>query len=88
MTQHAALLRALHDRGLILTNAWDALSARTLQHAGGPAIGTTSAGIAFALGFPDGQIASRDTLLAALERGFAFEPCRPQHPRNPKSGFG
>ena len=68
MTQHAALLRALHDRGLILTNAWDALSARTLQHAGGLAIGTTSAGIAFALGFPDGQVASRDTLLAALER--------------------
>ena len=66
--QHAHLLRALHERGLILPCAWDAVSARALQQAGSPAIGTSSAAVAFALGFPDGQVAPRDTLLAALER--------------------
>jgi 2-methylisocitrate lyase-like PEP mutase family enzyme len=66
--QHAHRLRALHERGLILPCAWDAISARALQQAGSPAIGTSSAAVAFALGFPDGQVAPRDTLLAALER--------------------
>ena len=44
------------------------MSARALAHAGSPAIGTTSAAIAFTLGFPDGQVAPRDALLGALER--------------------
>ena len=34
--QHAHLLRALHERGLILPCAWDAVSARALQQAGSP----------------------------------------------------
>ena len=40
---------------LILPNAWDAASARIFEKAGFPAIGTTSGGIAFSLGYPDGQ---------------------------------
>ena len=37
----------------IMPNAWDAGSARLLAAAGFPALGTTSAGIAFAMGLPD-----------------------------------
>ncbi len=48
---------ALHKRPeiLILPNAWDAASARIFEEADFPAIGTTSAGIAFSLGYPDGE---------------------------------
>ncbi|BBN93817.1 putative PEP phosphonomutase [Deinococcus grandis] len=65
---HARTLHLAHREGLILPNAWDAASARTLEHAGAPAIGTTSAGIAFALGEPDGQAAPVEDLLDALAR--------------------
>ncbi len=41
--------------GFIMPNAWDAGSARILEAAGFPAIGTTSAGIAFSLGKQDYQ---------------------------------
>jgi 2-methylisocitrate lyase-like PEP mutase family enzyme len=46
---------ALHQAssGFIMPNAWDGGSAAVLVHAGFTAIGTTSAGIAFALGRPD-----------------------------------
>ena len=40
---------------LVLPNVWDATSARIFAQAGFPAIGTTSAGIAASLGYPDGQ---------------------------------
>ena len=39
----------------VLANAWDVASARIFELAGFKAIGTTSAGIAATLGFPDGQ---------------------------------
>ena len=65
---HARTLHLAHREGLILPNAWDAASARTLEYAGAPAIGTTSAGIAFALGYPDGQAAPVEDLLDALAR--------------------
>src|SRR5665213_2806970 len=42
-------------RMLLLPNAWDVSSARIFEEAGFPALGTTSAGIANALGYPDGQ---------------------------------
>src|SRR6266436_2777600 len=46
--------RALHQgKILILPNAWDAASARIVQQAGFSAIATTSAGIAFTLGYGD-----------------------------------
>ena len=62
--------RAMH-RGrqiLLLPNAWDVASARVVQHAGFPAIATTSAGIAFTLGYPDGQRISREEMLAVVGR--------------------
>lgn len=53
---------------LVLPNAWDAGSARIFVAAGFPALATTSAGIAFSLGFPDGERISRDEMLAAVSR--------------------
>jgi len=52
----------------VLANAWDAASARMLEEAGAPAIATTSAGMAWALGYPDGQRAPRDEIVAAIAR--------------------
>jgi 2-methylisocitrate lyase-like PEP mutase family enzyme len=63
-------LRKLHDgpRMLVLPNAWDVASARVLEELGYPAIATTSAGVAFSLGYPDGQRISRDEMLEAVAR--------------------
>lgn len=49
--------RALHraSQPLVVANAWDAASARIFEEAGFPAIATTSAGIAFSQGYPDGE---------------------------------
>jgi 2-methylisocitrate lyase-like PEP mutase family enzyme len=61
--------RALHHgKILILPNAWDVASARVVQQAGFSAIATTSAGIAFTLGYPDGQRISREEMLAVVAR--------------------
>ena len=66
----AELLRMLHSgpRMLVLPNAWDVASARVLEELGYPAIATTSAGVAFSLGYPDGQRISRDEMLEAVAR--------------------
>src|SRR5206468_7210215 len=66
----ADALRRLHVEGpmLVLPNAWDAGSARIFVEAGFPALATTSAGIAFSLGFPDGERIGRDELRAAGSR--------------------
>jgi 2-methylisocitrate lyase-like PEP mutase family enzyme len=66
----AELLRKLHGgpRILVLPNAWDVASARVLEELGYPAIATTSAGVAFSLGYPDGQRISRDEMLEAVAR--------------------
>ena len=63
-------LRRLHTEGpmLVLPNAWDAGSARIFVEAGFPALATTSAGIAFSLGYADGERITRDEMLAALAR--------------------
>ncbi|HEY1923572.1 MAG TPA: isocitrate lyase/phosphoenolpyruvate mutase family protein, partial [Tepidisphaeraceae bacterium] len=53
---------------LVLPNAWDVASARILEEAGFPAIATTSAGIAFSLGYPDGQRISREEMIARIGR--------------------
>jgi 2-methylisocitrate lyase-like PEP mutase family enzyme len=55
-------------RILALPNAWDVASARILEEAGYPAIATSSAAIAFSLGYPDGQRISRDEMLEAVAR--------------------
>ena len=55
----------------MLPNAWDAASARLFAAEGFPAIGTTSADIAYARGYRDGQRLSRDEMLrevAAIAR--------------------
>ena len=66
----ADALRRLHVEGpmLVLPNAWDAGSARIFVEAGFPALATTSAGIAFSLGFPDGERISRDEMVGAVSR--------------------
>lgn len=53
---------------LLLPNAWDVASARIFEEAGFPAIGTTSAGVAFSLGYPDGQKIFRDEMLGVVRR--------------------
>lgn len=57
-----------HDSSLLLPNAWDVVSARLFEVAGFSAIGTTSAGIAFAQGYTDGQRISRDEMLSIVAR--------------------
>lgn len=61
-------LRALHQAPpiLVLPNAWDAGSARVFATAGFPALGTTSAGIAFSAGFSDGERIPRERMLEAV----------------------
>ena len=74
MTQHdhATTFRRLHARGgdsiLVLPNAWDVATARLVEEAGARAIATTSAGVAWALGYPDGQKISRDEMLDTVRR--------------------
>jgi 2-methylisocitrate lyase-like PEP mutase family enzyme len=53
---------------LVLPNAWDVASARIFEEVGFPAIATTSAGIAFSLGYPDGQRISREEMIARVAR--------------------
>jgi 2-methylisocitrate lyase-like PEP mutase family enzyme len=53
---------------LVLPNAWDAASARVFAAAGARAIATTSAGVAAALGYSDGQKVPRDLMLEAIAR--------------------
>jgi 2-methylisocitrate lyase-like PEP mutase family enzyme len=68
--EKAEKFRKLHlgPRILVLPNAWDVASARILEELGYPAIATTSAGIAFSLGYPDGQRVSRDQMLEVVAR--------------------
>jgi 2-methylisocitrate lyase-like PEP mutase family enzyme len=53
---------------LVLPNAWDAASARIFERAGFAAIGTTSAGIAFSLGYPDGERVPLGEMMDAVKR--------------------
>ncbi|HEV2522048.1 MAG TPA: isocitrate lyase/phosphoenolpyruvate mutase family protein [Candidatus Acidoferrales bacterium] len=55
-------------RILVLPNAWDVASARIFEEEGFPAIATTSAGVAYSLGYPDGQKLPRGEMLAAVHR--------------------
>lgn len=60
--------RLHHSNLLLLPNAWDAISAKIFEQEGAQAIGTTSAGIAAALGYPDGQRIPKELFLKAVER--------------------
>jgi 2-methylisocitrate lyase-like PEP mutase family enzyme len=70
LTEKATRLRALHQgKGLlVLPNAWDVASAKVIAAVGASAIATSSAGVAFALGYPDGQRISREEMLDMVRR--------------------
>lgn len=53
---------------LALANAWDVASARLVEAAGAPAVATTSAGVAWSLGSPDGDTLARDRALDLVAR--------------------
>lgn len=69
-TERAERFRALHDRSklLLLPNAWDAGSARVFEDLGFDAIATTSAGVAWSLGYADGECAPLAEVAAAVRR--------------------
>lgn len=70
LAAQADQLRGLHVPGspLLLVNAWDPPSARRLAHDGYPAIATTSAGVAEAIGYQDGNVTPPDEMLTAVAR--------------------
>ena len=93
MTQTLATrFHALHADGLLrLPNAWDAGSARLAQAAGARAIATSSAAVAWAHGWPDGDLLPVELLLQTtravagatdlpvtmdIEGGYSDEPAR------------
>src|SRR6266853_1660569 len=69
LQEQAAAFRRLHDGPgiLVLPNAWDVITARVIESAGFAAIATSSAGVAWALGYADGERISR----GAAHRGGA-----------------
>jgi len=70
LIEKAERLRALHvpGRPLVLPNAWDAGTAKLIAAEGFPAIATTSAGVAFAYGVPDGEAIASEDMLEACRR--------------------
>jgi 2-methylisocitrate lyase-like PEP mutase family enzyme len=89
MTANA--FRKLHygAQPLLLPNAWDAGSARLIESLGAKAIATTSGGLAWSRGYPDGDALPVEQVVAAardiarvvdvpltidLERGYSDDP--------------
>jgi 2-methylisocitrate lyase-like PEP mutase family enzyme len=70
LAEKAERLRDLHvpGRPLVLPNAWDVASARLVVEAGFPVVATSSAAVAWSLGYDDGQAAPVDAMLAAAGR--------------------
>lgn len=64
----AAAFKALHEGPeiLVLPNAWDAASAALMEDAGAKAVATSSAAVAWAHGYADGDLLPRAALLATL----------------------
>jgi 2-methylisocitrate lyase-like PEP mutase family enzyme len=70
--EKAARFRALHTTpALRLPNCWDAASAAVIAAAGAPAIATTSAGVAWSLGRPDGDALDRESGFGATPKDVA-----------------
>ena len=67
-SQASAAFRRLHAPGqlLVLPNAWDAASARLIEGAGATAIATTSSGVCWARGYPDGKALPLAVLVGAV----------------------
>ena len=64
-----AFLKMHHgDEILVLPNAWDGASAVVLAGTGFRAIATTSAGVAFARGYPDGEVIGRAEMCEEVSR--------------------
>ncbi|MGY0005437.1 isocitrate lyase/PEP mutase family protein [Micromonospora sp. I033] len=79
MNEHhtrALHFRSLHVAGepLVLVNAWDAASARIVAAAGARAVATTSAGVAWSRGVPDGDALGRETAVDVVRRVAAAVP--------------
>jgi len=88
----ALAFKALHERSgvFVMPNPWDSGSAKLLEHIGFEALATTSAGLAFSLGKPDGAgaVTREETLqnikdiisatslpvAADLENGYGDDP--------------
>ncbi|MET9323766.1 isocitrate lyase/phosphoenolpyruvate mutase family protein [Streptomyces sp. NPDC003038] len=70
LTAQARAFASLHTPAspLALANAWDVASARIVEAAGAPAVATTSAGVAWSLGSPDGDVLARDRALDLVAR--------------------
>ncbi|USX51369.1 isocitrate lyase/phosphoenolpyruvate mutase family protein [Lentzea sp. HUAS12] len=63
------LFHALHHHGpLALPNAWDVASALIVEAAGAKAVATTSAGVAWSLGAPDGDALDRERAIDLVAR--------------------
>jgi len=69
-TIKAELFRSLHvgPAPLVLANAWDVVSARIIEDAGARAIATTSAGVSWSLGAPDGDHLGRGQAVDLIAR--------------------
>ncbi len=65
---HVAGFRRLHAPGelLLLPNCWDAASARVIEACGASAMATTSAGLAWSPGYPDGDLLPLRNLVQAV----------------------
>lgn len=90
MSAKGAAFRALHEEpgAFVIPNPWDVGTARILAGMGFRALATTSAGMAFSLGVPEGGVSREDTLdhcralvaatplpvSADLEKGFGDSP--------------
>ena len=63
------VFRSLHAGPdlLILANAWDGGSARVIEAAGAKAIATSSAAVAWAHGYADGQFLPFERVIATVE---------------------
>jgi len=68
--RNAQILAELHrsDDPLLLPTAWDVASAAAIAGVGAKAIGTTSAGVAWSLGIPDGACLGAKRAAAVIER--------------------
>jgi len=64
----AAIFHRLHagPEPLLLPNAWDAGSARLMESLGAKAVATTSAGVAWTHGYPDGDVLPVRLLISAV----------------------
>lgn len=70
LVTQAEVLRELHRPGepLLLPNAWDATTAKSVEAAGFPAVATTSSAVAESLGYEDGQRTPPEEMFAAVGR--------------------